>query len=196
MGTYDYDAWGQIISVKEAEEGSDEDGILTRNPFRYRGYYYDEETGYYYLNFRYYDPSVRRFISPDDGLYKQGDSAVGYNMYAYCDNHPVGTADYDGHVAVGASIALDLLLKLLIELVISAGCTYMIYETVDSISGKQEQVPSYDEFKNQSKQNKKSKHKEKAKEDSGETTETGIEEENDNKTIKWIIENGWSLPND
>ena len=70
VGTYDYDAWGQIISVKEAEEGSDEDGILTKNPFRYRGYYYDQETGYYYLNFRYYDPSVRRFISPDDGLYK------------------------------------------------------------------------------------------------------------------------------
>ena len=82
-------------------------------------------------------------------------------MYAYCNNHPVGTADYDGHVAVGASIALDLLLKLLIELVISAGCTYMIYEAVDSISGKQEQVPSYDEFKNQSKQDKKANIKKK-----------------------------------
>jgi len=55
IGTYEYDLWGRPVSVKEATAGIDINGILTKNPFRYRGYYYDEETGFYYLNARYHD---------------------------------------------------------------------------------------------------------------------------------------------
>ena len=99
IGTYEYDAWGRIISVTEAQEGIDTDGILTKNPFRYRGYYYDAETGFYYLNARYYDPEIRRFISADDQIAGIGESVIGYNLFAYCNNNPVGYADYDGHMS-------------------------------------------------------------------------------------------------
>ena len=54
------------------------------NPFRYRGYYYDEDTGLYYLNARYYSPVWRRFISPDDTAYLDPESVNGLNLYAYC----------------------------------------------------------------------------------------------------------------
>ena len=57
-GTYEYDAWGNLLSQVGSE-------ILNINPFRYRGYYYDAETGLYYPNSRYYDPEIGRFISPD-----------------------------------------------------------------------------------------------------------------------------------
>ena len=65
----------------------------------YRGYYYDKETGFYYLNARYYDPELRRFISADDQIAGVGESVIGYNLFAYCNNNPVGFADYDGHMS-------------------------------------------------------------------------------------------------
>ena len=59
---YRYDAWGKPVSTT----GSLASTIGKRNPFRYRGYYWDEETGLYYVGSRYYDPEIRRFISADD----------------------------------------------------------------------------------------------------------------------------------
>ena len=104
MGTYEYDLWGKLISVKEANSGIDTNGILTKNPFRYRGYYYDNETGFYYLNARYYDPAVRRFISVDDISYLGADETVtGFNLFAYCGNNPINKNDPDGHFAVAAT---------------------------------------------------------------------------------------------
>ena len=99
IGTYEYDAWGRPVSVTEAQEGIDTDGILQKNPFRYRGYYYDNETGFYYLNARYYAPELRRFISADDQIAGVGESVIGYNLFAYCNNNPVGFADYNGHMS-------------------------------------------------------------------------------------------------
>ena len=81
-GTYEYDAWGKIIWQGGSE-------LLTINPFRYRGYYYDEETGLYYLNSRYYDPETGRFISPDSINYLESGAYNGLNLYAYCGNNPV-----------------------------------------------------------------------------------------------------------
>ena len=81
-GTYEYDAWGNIIWQGGSE-------LLTINPFRYRGYYYDEETGLYYLNSRYYDPETGRFISPDSLKYLEPETCNGLNLYAYCGNNPV-----------------------------------------------------------------------------------------------------------
>ena len=62
MVRYEYDAWGNPISTTGTLAGT----IGKRNPFRYRGYYWDEETGLYYVGSRYYDPEIRRFISADD----------------------------------------------------------------------------------------------------------------------------------
>ena len=58
------------------------------NPFKYRGYYYDAEIGFYYLNSRYCDPATGRFINAD-GLVSTGQGMLGYNMFAYCNNNPV-----------------------------------------------------------------------------------------------------------
>ena len=65
------------------------------NPFRYRGYYYDTETGLYYLQSRYYNPQWGRFLNAD-GLVSTGQGLLGYNMYAYCNNNPVMYVDPTG----------------------------------------------------------------------------------------------------
>ena len=89
--TYTYDAWGKILSVT----GTAANTIGRYNPFRYRGYYYDNETGFYYLNSRYYDPSVGRFINADGYINANGD-LIGFNMFAYCINNPVMYHDVFG----------------------------------------------------------------------------------------------------
>ena len=89
-GEYSYDAWGNCTIV------TDESGIATPNPFRYRGYYFDEETGLYYLQTRYYDPEVGRFISRDSIEYADPETICGLNLYAYCGNNPVMFADLLG----------------------------------------------------------------------------------------------------
>ncbi|MGI6359594.1 MAG: RHS repeat-associated core domain-containing protein [Acholeplasmatales bacterium] len=94
--TYDYDAYGNIINV------TDNSGINLSyiNPYRYRSYRYDNETGYYYLNQRYYDPSIGRFISRDDIGYIDPSDSRGLNLYAYCMNNPIMYVDPDGEFAV------------------------------------------------------------------------------------------------
>ncbi len=104
VGSYEYDLWGNIVSVKEnvftdtksQKEITDTDGILNRNPLRYRGYYYDTETGFYYLNARYYDPKVHRFISADTVIAGVSGDTNGYNLFAYCNNDPVNKMDATG----------------------------------------------------------------------------------------------------
>ena len=112
IGTYEYDLWGNPISVKEAAAGRDTDGILGKTPFRYRCYYYDTETGFYYLNARYYDPQTKRFISADSITTNTGTDVLGYNLYSYCKNSPVGKADYDGHAPQTMMLELSLLSEL------------------------------------------------------------------------------------
>ena len=68
-----------------------------QNPFRYRGYVYDQETGLYYLQTRYYDPELGRFISADDlSCLGAGGELLGCNLFAYCGNNPVNRTDPDG----------------------------------------------------------------------------------------------------
>jgi len=88
---YVYDAWGNILSMT----GSLASTIGNINPIRYRSYYYDTETGFYYLESRYYDPAIRRFINADGYLNANGD-ILGFNMYAYCGNNPVMGYDPTG----------------------------------------------------------------------------------------------------
>ena len=100
---YLYDAWGNILSVLDGagvDVSSNTAHIANVNPFRYRGYFYDADTGFYYLQSRYYDPVVGRFISPepniDYGWFDEGAGLLGYNIYAYCANNPVNYSDPSG----------------------------------------------------------------------------------------------------
>ena len=88
---YTYDAWGKLISTS----GTLASTLGADNPFRYRGYYYDTETGLYYLTTRYYDPEVCRFISADVYM-TTGQGVLGGNMWAYCLNNPVLYSDTFG----------------------------------------------------------------------------------------------------
>ena len=74
--------------------------VAQANPIRYRGYYYDEDTGLYYCNARYYSPTWRRFISPDDTSYLDPESVNGLNQYCYCGNDPINYADPSGRLAI------------------------------------------------------------------------------------------------
>ena len=98
VSTYDYDAWGK---VSENSTDKDTQNIAEINPIRYRGYYYDSETGLYYLKSRYYDPAVKRFLNAD-GLISTGIEDVCKNMFAYCKNDPVNMADSSGNDPVPA----------------------------------------------------------------------------------------------
>lgn len=88
---YAYDAWGNVIDIS----GSYASTLGADNPIRYRSYYYDTETGFYYLQSRYYDPAIRRFINADGYVNSNGDF-IGFNMYAYCSNNPVTGYDPTG----------------------------------------------------------------------------------------------------
>ena len=99
--SYAYDAWGTVLSVS----GSLSSTVGAVNPFRYRGYYYDVETGWYYLNSRYYDPTVGRFLSPDTILGANG-GLQGYNLFAYCNNNPVMFVDPSGNFATAVQNAI------------------------------------------------------------------------------------------
>ena len=90
---YAYDAWGNC-TIKSSTTNYT---VAHANPIRYRGYYYDERTGLYYLNSRYYNPQWRRFISPDDTSYLDPETPNGLNLYAYCNNDPVNYADPSGN---------------------------------------------------------------------------------------------------
>ena len=87
---YTYDAWGKPFNPT----GSMASTLGYYNPLRYRGYVYDEETGLYYLQSRYYNPTIGRFINADNQL-ATGDF-TGLNLFAYCDNNPVVRVDPNG----------------------------------------------------------------------------------------------------
>ena len=90
---YEYGAWGDVVSVT----GSLAQTVGAKNPIRYRGYYYDGETGFYYLQSRYYDPYTARFINADVVISGVGGDILGYNAFAYCQNNPVNKSDSTGN---------------------------------------------------------------------------------------------------
>jgi len=108
QASYTYDAWGKVLSVKDknGNEITDPNHIANINPIRYRGYYYDTETGFYYLQSRYYDPTVGRFINADDTdiLLEDQDSLLQHNLFAYCFNNPVNMYDPDGEMTAAAGV--------------------------------------------------------------------------------------------
>ena len=95
---FTYDAWGNVSITESSEISSLYEGYGTYLKkaciFRYRGYMYESSSGFYYLQTRFYDPAVGRFINADGQL---NDGLVGYNMYAYCENNPVLYIDPTGN---------------------------------------------------------------------------------------------------
>ena len=103
---YNYDAWGNHKVVDaNGNEITDPNHLGNLNPFRYRGYYYDTETGFYFLKTRYYDPEVGRFLNMDSVRYADLKSVNGINLYAYCMNNPIKNTDPDGTFILGWIIA-------------------------------------------------------------------------------------------
>lgn len=93
--SYEYDAYGNIIEINSDEI------ISNINPFRYRGYYFDNESSKYYLNTRYYDASLYRFLTLDDfGYLGSTDRILSYNLYNYCENNPIKYFDKFGTEAI------------------------------------------------------------------------------------------------
>ena len=88
---YAYDAWGKQLGIS----GSMATTLGTYNPLRYRGYVYDTETGFYYLQSRYYNPALGRFLNAD-AFTATGQGLTGNNMFAYCGNNPVNRNDKAG----------------------------------------------------------------------------------------------------
>ena len=121
---YTYSPWGEILSTT----GDEADTIGVINPFRYRGYYYDEETGLYYLNARYYDPETGRFISADTSV-STGQGFVGNNMFAYCVNNPVNYYDPTGESALAAILvgaSASAILPYMLTMMVVAVSAYLI----------------------------------------------------------------------
>ena len=99
---YTYDPWGNIISITDGEGNdiSNTTGISVTQPFRYRSYYYDTDSGFYYLQSRYYDPVTHRFVNADTVYVSTGTGVLGFNMFAYCDNNPINFGDHSGNACV------------------------------------------------------------------------------------------------
>ena len=98
---YAYDAWGKQVSCTGAMAST----LGVENPFRYRGYIYDEETGWYYLTARYYRPDMGRFVSADGVVGRKG-SVLDHNLFAYCHNNPVTFSDPEGKSSLGMAGAM------------------------------------------------------------------------------------------
>jgi RHS repeat-associated protein len=98
VANYTYDTWGKLISIKD-ENGNDvtndTNNVGYKNPYRYRGYRYDTETGLYYLQSRYFNPEWGRFINAD-GLVGNLGELLSHNMFIYCCNNPVNVSDPSG----------------------------------------------------------------------------------------------------
>ena len=126
---YEYDAWGNTTITDTSTSG-----IGSINPIRYRGYYYDNETGFYYVSSRYYDPVTGQWISPEPNVYycefDEGAGLLGYNVYAYCANNPVNNLDPTGEFVISTAVLIGIGVGALIGGV--AGGTYGYKKSVKS----------------------------------------------------------------
>ena len=126
IGSYLYDPWGVLLETylntfeEETSGWTDADRaeymrVLNLNPIRYKSYYYDTETGFYYLQSRYYDPITTRFINADGVVSGIGNDVRGYNMFVYCMNNPINMIDDTGnfpcYVDTGIRLSKESMMK-------------------------------------------------------------------------------------
>lgn len=144
---YEYSPWGKILGIT----GPLANTLGIDNPYRFKSYRYDNETGLYYLNSRYYDPEIGRFISPDDLQnlqYTILNDNYSKNLYMYAFNNPVNKYDPNGNMAVGVLNALKLLysdLRIVPDYAISTPCLVFnatnlykgFHETAQLVAAKQ-----------------------------------------------------------
>ena len=120
--TYTYDAWGRELSWSTLNSGYA--GLLYGNPLTYRGYIYDRETGFYYLQSRYYDPTVGRFLNADDTAFLGASGTLlGWNLFAYCENNVVNGSDPFGLFRISTQAAgaiIDLLVIVILPYLFTA----------------------------------------------------------------------------
>ena len=144
MVKYKYDAWGNhAVLNPDGSENENSTFIGNVNPFRYRGYYYDTETGLYYLKSRYYDPETGRFITIDDVSYLAPDTINGLNLYAYCGNNPVMNVDPNG------TFILSLLASLAIAALVGSAVGVVgqfVSDMITSIITGQFQLSSWETY--------------------------------------------------
>jgi len=102
--SYTYSTWGEVLSIT----GSLASTLGQQNPYRYRGYRYDSETGLYYLQSRYYNPQWGRFLNADDSTVLGIDQGnlIQYNLFAYCVNNPVNRTDSSGYISIQLIVTL------------------------------------------------------------------------------------------
>ena len=132
---YTYDAWGKILNETSSGNGTYAH-VKDFNPFRYRGYVYDTDTGLYYLQSRYYDPQTGRFINADDTAYVDTNSGtpLSTNMFTYCENNPINYDDSTGFAfvlddclcAVCVAALVAVFVAVCIEIVL-----YCLYMTIN-----------------------------------------------------------------
>lgn len=153
IARYEYDAWGNCIVKYLQDDGTyaiinsdysyNDTTIINKfiafkNPFRYRSYYYDFETNLYYLNSRYYDPQLGRFLNADDIgiLSEEKDNFNGLNLFIYCGNNPINYLDPSGKFFL--SIFFGLLIASLTVAVVNVG-TQLVSDVINyAITGKWE----------------------------------------------------------
>ena len=165
MAGYRYDSWGKLLSCT----GELADSIGAVNPLRYRGYYYDSESGLYYLNSRYYDPETGRFLNADDPeiLLEDQGHLLQYNQYIYCANNAVNCIDAEGtffgsiisqvvsHIVMAVSVANSILLVGIAATI--AITTICIVRSAKSKSSQETVIPSKDNIAVSPKATEKSK---------------------------------------
>ncbi|MDO5809310.1 MAG: RHS repeat-associated core domain-containing protein [Lachnospiraceae bacterium] len=124
---YKYDSWGRAVNISGTMAAT----VGQKNPFRYRGYYFDSESGMYYLQSRYYDPEIRRFISADNIIVTG--TSVEYqnvNLYEYCSDNPINFQDPSGHFILSALAGAG---AYFFEAIVSLGASYLLTKEIAGV---------------------------------------------------------------